>query len=92
MWVTFVLYNICYILFLFFLASDDDIKGLPSHPKERLVALFYYTVTTMTTTGYGDITAVSPRAQLIVSSYMLVNFYILVNQISIYRSTKIIGK
>ena len=86
MWVTFILYNFCYILFLFFLASDDDIKGLPSHPIERLVALFYYTVTTMTTTGYGDITAVSPRAQLIVSSYMLVNFYILVTQISIFRA------
>jgi hypothetical protein len=92
MWFTFVLYNICYILFLFFLASDDDIKGLPSHPIERVVALFYYTVTTMTTTGYGDVTAVSPRAQIIVSTYMLINFYILVNQISIYRSTKIIGK
>jgi hypothetical protein len=86
MWVTFVLYNFCYILFLFFIASDDDIKGLPSHPIERLVALFYYTVTTMTTTGYGDITAVSPRAQIIVSSYMLVNFYILVTQISIFRA------
>jgi hypothetical protein len=86
MWFNFVLYNICYILFLFFLASDDDINGLPSHPIERLVALFYYTVTTMTTTGYGDITAVSPRAQIIVSSYMLVNFYILVTQISIFRA------
>ena len=86
MWFNFVLYNICYILFLFFLASDDDIKGLPSHPIERLVALFYYTVTTMTTTGYGDITAVSPRAQIIVSTYMLVNFYILVTQISIFRA------
>ena len=92
MWFTFVLYNICYILFLFFIASDDVIKGLPSHPIERLVALFYYTVTTMTTTGYGDVTAVSPRAQIIVSTYMLINFYILVNQISIYRSTRIIGK
>ena len=86
MWFTFVLYNICYILFLFFLASDDDIKGLPSHPIERLVALFYYTVTTMTTTGYGDITAVSPRAQILVSTYMLINFYILVTQISIFRA------
>lgn len=86
MWFNFVLYNICYILFLFFLASDDDIKGLPSHPIERLVALFYYTVTTMTTTGYGDITAVSPRAQIIVSSYMLINFYILVTQVSIFRA------
>jgi hypothetical protein len=86
MWSTFILYNFCYILFLFFIASDDDIKGLPSHPIERLVALFYYTVTTMTTTGYGDITAVSPRAQLIVSSYMLINFYILVTQMSIFRA------
>lgn len=92
MWSTFILYNICYILFLFFVASDDDIKGLPSHPLDRLVALFYYTVTTMTTTGYGDITAVSPRAQIVASCYMLVNFYILVNQVSIYRSTKILGK
>ncbi len=86
MWFNFVLYNICYILFLFFLASDDDIKGLPSHPVSRIIALFYYTVTTMTTTGYGDITAVSPRAQIIVSSYMLVNFYILVTQVSIFRA------
>lgn len=86
MWSTFILYNICYILFLFFWASDNDIKGLPSHPIERLVSLFYYTVTTMTTTGYGDITAVSPRARIIVSSYMLVNFYILVTQVSIFRA------
>jgi hypothetical protein len=92
MWSTFILYNFCYILFLFLVASDDDIKGLPSEPIDRLIALIYYTVTTMTTTGYGDITAVSPRAQILVSGYMLVNFYILVHQISIYRSTKIIGK
>lgn len=92
MWSTFILFNTCYILFLFLVASDNDIKGLPSDPIDRLVALMYYTVTIMTTTGYGDITANSSRARVVVSIYMLTNFYILVNQISIYRSTKIIGK
>lgn len=86
MWFTFVLYNFCYILFLFLWASDNDIKGLPSHPLSRFIALIYYTVTTMTTTGYGDITAVSPQAQLIVTGYMLINFYILVTQVSIFRA------
>ena len=86
MWFTFVLYNLCYVLFLFLWASDNDIKGLPSHPFSRFIALIYYTITTMTTTGYGDITAVSPQAQIIVSCYMLVNFYILVTQVSIFRA------
>jgi energy-converting hydrogenase Eha subunit C len=86
MWFRFILFNVCCILFLFVWATDDDIKGLPSDPIDRLVALMYYTVTIMTTTGYGDITANSSRARVLVTIYMLVNFYILVTQISIFRS------
>ena len=86
MWFRFILFNICCILFLFVWATDDDIKGLPSHPIDRLVALMYYTVTIMTTTGYGDITANSSRARVLVTIYMLVNFYILVTQMSIFRA------
>ena len=86
MWFRFILFNVCCILFLFVWATDDDIKGLPSDPFDRLVALIYYTVTIMTTTGYGDITANSSRARGLVTIYMLVNFYILVTQISIFRA------
>ena len=86
MWLKFILFNVCTILFIFIFATDNDIKGLPSNPLDRLVALSYYTVTIMTTTGYGDITANSSRARVLVTIYMLVNFYILVTQISIFRA------
>ena len=87
MWTKFILFNILFILFIFYWATDDDIKGLPKDPFSRLVAIIYFTVTTLTTTGYGDITATSPTAQLLVTSYMLFIFYLIVNQVSIYRNT-----
>uniref|UniRef100_A0A6C0DFN1 Potassium channel domain-containing protein n=1 Tax=viral metagenome TaxID=1070528 RepID=A0A6C0DFN1_9ZZZZ len=87
MWTKFILFNIVYILFLFFWATDDDIKGLPKEPFSRLVSIIYFTITTLTTTGYGDITPVTPTAQLLVSIYMLFIFYLIVNQVSIYRNT-----
>jgi voltage-gated potassium channel Kch len=89
MWAKFILFNIIYILFIFLWATDDDIKGLPKEPFSRLVAIIYFTVTTLTTTGYGDITPISPTAQLLVTSYMLFIFYLIINQVSIYRNTGI---
>jgi|LauGreDrversion4_2_1035121.scaffolds.fasta_scaffold01324_13 voltage-gated potassium channel Kch len=86
MWKTFLTFNILYILFLFFWASDTDFKGLPSDSFSRLVALIYFTVTTLTTTGFGDITPATPTAQFVVITYMLSNFYIIVNEIGIYRN------
>ena len=87
MWTKFILFNIIFILFLFYWATDDDIKGLPKDSFSRLVSIIYFTVTTLTTTGYGDITPISPTGQLLVSSYMLFIFYLIVNQVSIYRNT-----
>lgn len=87
MWTKFILFNIVFILFMFFWATDDDVKGLPTEAFSRLVSVIYFTVTTLTTTGYGDITPVSPTAQLLVSGYMLFIFYLIVNQVSIYRNT-----
>jgi len=87
MWTKFILFNIIFILFLFYWASDDDIKGLPKESFSRLVSIIYFTVTTLTTTGYGDITPVSTSGQLLVTSYMLFIFYLIINQVSIYRNT-----
>uniref|UniRef100_A0A6C0HA27 Potassium channel domain-containing protein n=1 Tax=viral metagenome TaxID=1070528 RepID=A0A6C0HA27_9ZZZZ len=87
MWTKFILFNIIFILFLFYWATDDDIKGLPKESFSRLVSIIYFTVTTLTTTGYGDITPVSTSGQLLVTGYMLFIFYLIINQVSIYRNT-----
>jgi hypothetical protein len=39
----------------------------------------------MTTVGFGDITPTSVRAKALITSYMLIIFYIVVNQVSIYK-------
>jgi hypothetical protein len=66
--------NIVLTLMLVFWVTDDDLNNLPKPRGERLVSIFYYLITTFTTTGYGDIYAKSVRMKLIISSYMIIIF------------------
>jgi len=87
MWTRFILYNLAVVIVIFFFAKEEDIKVLPpiNEPIARFINIFYFLASMMTTIGFGDITPTSTRAKAIVGSYMLGLFYIVVNQISIYK-------
>lgn len=50
--------------------TDDDISNLPKEPFARFTSLIYFSVTTFTSTGYGDIAPKSTRAKMVMSLYM----------------------
>ena len=78
-----VIVNILFSLFVLTWATDDDINGLPPllnkndksnkyyNKSDRLIALFYYGISTFTTTGYGDVYAKSSRMKILMSLYMI---------------------
>lgn len=66
--------NLLLSLFLFLWATDKDINGLPKPNLDRFITLFYYSITTFTTTGFGDVYAKSNRMKLLTSLYMVFIF------------------
>ena len=66
--------NILLSFFLFLWVTDDDINGLPKNNMDRFISLFYYSITTFTTTGFGDVYAKSNRMKLLSSLYMILIF------------------
>ena len=61
---------IAFAAFLTTWVTDYDISGLPKGWFDRFVTLLYFSVTTFTSTGYGDIAPKSNRARIIMSAYM----------------------
>ena len=51
--------NLFFTIILFSWVTDDDLNNIPKGWGERFVSIFYYLITTFTTTGYGDIYAKS---------------------------------
>jgi hypothetical protein len=66
------IFNVFLTLMLVFWVTDDDLNNLPKTWEDRFISIFYYLITTFTTTGYGDIYAKSSRMKLIISVYMIV--------------------
>jgi hypothetical protein len=72
-----VIVNILFSLFVLSWATDDDINGLPpllnknNNKSDRLISLFYFGISTFTTTGYGDVYAKSSRMKILMSLYMI---------------------
>lgn len=87
MWSRFILYNFAFVLLIFFFATEEDMKAIPNinDPIARFINIVYFLAATMTTVGYGDIAPTSTRAKAIMTGYMLGIFYIVVNQVSIYK-------
>jgi hypothetical protein len=63
--IFFLIFNIVFSIFLFLWITDDDITNLPKEPLKRYMAILYFTVTTTTTTGYGDVVPKSVRARIV---------------------------
>jgi hypothetical protein len=73
--------NFAVAAFLYSWATDDDISNLPKDPKERFWALVYFTVTTSTSTGYGDIVPKSIRARMLSSALQIIMLILVVKRI-----------
>ena len=76
--IYFILTNIGFIIFLFLFMTDKDLSGLSNDPLERFIGIIYYVSTIITSTGYGDILAISMRSRLLISSYMIFIFSIII--------------
>ena len=79
--ITLLIVNVVFSAFLYSWVTDEDITNLPKKPKERFMALFYYTVTTSTSTGYGDIVPKSTRARAASIAVQLAMFSLVVKRI-----------
>lgn len=66
--------NLFFTVILFTWATDDDLNNIPKPWGERFISIFYYLITTFTTTGYGDIYAKTIRMKLFISFYMIIVF------------------
>ena len=60
----------------YYVLARDDLTNFSSHVLTRTDSL-YYTVTVFTTVGFGDITATSQTARLVVTLQMILNLIVL---------------
>ncbi len=69
-----LLINIIFASFLFTWVTEEDIENLPKDPLNRFLTLFFFSVTSFTTIGFGEYGAVkvhSLRLKIIVTIYIL---------------------
>lgn len=57
------------LMYKFF--DDNDMNGLRKGGPDRFADLFYFSIVSFSTAGYGDISPKSTRAKMFVSSYLL---------------------
>lgn len=69
-----LLYNVAFTLFLYSWVTDNDIENLPKDPSERALTLFFFSVTSFTTIGFGEFGSIqvkSTRLKLVVTFFIL---------------------
>ena len=74
-----IIINLIFSLILYSFVTDDDLNNIPKRPVDRFISLFYFLITTFTTTGYGDIYAKSNRMKILISCYMIFVFSLTVS-------------
>ena len=67
-----ILINILFTVLLMPWVTENDIYGLPLNVQDRIISLFYFGITTFTTTGYGDMYPKSDRMKMYISLYMVI--------------------
>jgi hypothetical protein len=63
--------NLVFASFLMSWVTDDDMNGLRKNGIERFTDLFYFSIVSFSTAGYGDISPKSSRAKMSISTYLL---------------------
>lgn len=63
--------NFTFAFYLFLFVDKTDFKHLPNDPLDKFLTLFYFSLTTYTTIGYGDFIPLSMRARLATSVFMI---------------------
>lgn len=69
--VALIITNICFAIAMYNWVTDEDMRGLRKKKSERFADLFYFSVVSFSTAGYGDISAKSTRAKIAVSLFLL---------------------
>lgn len=76
--------NVLFASFLNAWVTPSDMHGLPHDKNGRLFTLFYFAMTTFTTTGYGDVIPRTRMLQLMSSMYMLFVYAFVVTFVTHY--------
>jgi len=79
-----ILINFVFAFVLFLFVDRSDFKDLPINPLDKFLTLFYFSLTTYTTIGYGDFIPLSMRARVITSVFMIFVYTITVLFITHY--------
>ncbi len=69
-----LLYNVAFAMFLYPWVTDDDIENLPKDPVDRAWTLFFFSVTSCTTIGFGEFGSIrlkSRRLKIVVTLFIL---------------------
>ena len=77
----FLIMNLVFSLFLYTWVTDNDISNLPKNKRERFMAILYFTITTSTSTGYGDIVPKSVRARIASSMLQVFMFAMIIKRV-----------
>jgi hypothetical protein len=66
-----ILINFTFAFILFLFVDKRDFENLPIDPIDKMLTLFYFSLTTYTTIGYGDFIPLSMRARIATSIFMI---------------------
>jgi voltage-gated potassium channel len=75
----------------YFVLAQDSAANFNTHPLDRTDTL-YFTMTTFSTVGFGDIVATSQNARLLVTGQMLLDLVVLGLGVQVYREAVKMGR